>query len=257
MLENQQYPRISVVIPTFNECQNLYHILPHIPPVVSEVILVDGRSTDDTIVVAQQLLPTIRIIRQIGRGKGDALRLGFAVSTGDIIVALDGDGSTNPAEIPRFVEALRQGFDFAKGSRFLEGGGSTDITPLRRLGNYWLCKLVNLLFRRHFSDLCYGYIAFWRYCLDYMEIDCNGFEIETQVSLRMHKAELKIAEIPSTEYPRMYGQSHLHTFRDGWRVLKTIVVERIRGASPLPQMRHSATVYSTTKQSLTSEEIGS
>src|SRR5439155_1081760 len=118
MEEKQQHLRISVVIPARNEAQNLYHVLPGIPPIVSEVILVDGFSTDDTIAIAQQLLPTIQIVKQVGRGKGDALRAGFAACTGDIIVMLDADGSTNPHEIPRFVEALLGGSDFAKGSRF-------------------------------------------------------------------------------------------------------------------------------------------
>src|SRR5690348_13941476 len=124
MQAHQQYPRISVVIPTRNESQNLHYLLPYMPPVVSEVILVDGHSTDDTIAVAQQLLPTIQIIKQQGKGKGDALRVGFAACTGDIIVMLDADGSTDPNEITCFVGALLQGNDFAKGSRFIAGGGS-------------------------------------------------------------------------------------------------------------------------------------
>lgn len=160
MQGSQPYPSISVVIPARNEAQNLHYILPRIPSIVSEVILVDGHSTDDTIAVAQQLLPTIQIIKQIGKGKkGDAVRAGFNASSGDTIVMLDGDGSTDPEEIPRFVEALLAGYDFAKGSRFIQGGGSSDITPLRRLGNYALCKLVNVLFSIWFSDLCYGYNA--------------------------------------------------------------------------------------------------
>lgn len=226
MLEEQHFPRVSVVIPTRNEGQNLHYILPRIPPIVGEVILVDGHSTDDTIAIARQLFPAIHIIEQVGRGKGDAVRLGLAACSGDIIVMLDGDGSTDPLEIPRFVEALRAGHDFAKGSRFIKGGGSQDITPMRYLGNFCLCRLVNVLFRERFSDLCYGYNAFWRYCLAYMEIDCSGFEVETQISLRMCKANLKIVEVPSVEHPRVYGQSNLRTFRDGWRVLKTIMKER-------------------------------
>lgn len=246
MQEYRQYPNINVVIPTRNEAQNLHYILPRIPPIVSEVILVDGHSTDDTIAVAQKLLPAIRIIRQTGRGKGDAVRIGFVACRGDIIVMLDGDGSTDPGEISRFVEALMAGNDFAKGSRFIKGGGSHDITPLRRLGNFGLCMLVNILFRRRFSDLCYGYNAFWRYCLDFMELDCSGFEVETQISLRMHKANLKIVEVPSVEHPRIYGQSNLRTFRDGWRVLKTIIKERSGNVSPLPQSGHIAVPYGIT-----------
>ena len=217
--------RISVVIPTLNEAQNLPYVLPYIPPIVGEIILVDGHSTDNTIAVAQQLLPAIHIIKQVGRGKGSALKAGFAACTGDIIVMLDADGSADPNEIPVFVDALKAGNDFAKGSRFLPGGGSRDITPLRRRGNYSLCKLVNMLFGTCFSDLCYGYNAFWRHCLDRIEIDCDGFEIETLISLRTYKANLKIVEVPSFEHPRRHGQSNLRTFRDGWRVLKTIMKE--------------------------------
>ncbi len=228
----RQYPRVSVVIPARNEADNLRHVLPLIPSIVSEVILVDGHSSDGTIAVAQELVPDIRIIRQTGKGKGDALRLGFEACTGDIIVMLDADGSAHPNEIPRFVEALMQGSDFAKGSRFVEGGGSHDITPLRRLGNLALSNLVNLLFLTKFSDLCYGYNAFWRHCLNHVEVDCDGFEVETLINLRMHRANLAIVEVPSFEYPRIFGESNLRTFRDGWRVLQTIMKERNKKILP-------------------------
>lgn len=221
-------PRISVVVPTLNESHNLHYVLPYIPASVHETILVDGNSTDDTVAVAQQILPTIRILTQTGKGKGDALRDGFAACTGDIIVMLDADGSANPKEIPLFVEALLAGNEFAKGSRFIKGGGSNDITLLRRSGNFFLCTLVNVLFRSRFSDLCYGYNAFWNHCLDYLDIDCDGFEVETLMSLRARQARLKIVEVPSFEYRRIHGQSNLRTFRDGWRVLRTIMTERMR-----------------------------
>ncbi len=259
MEEKQQHPRISVVIPALNEAQNLRYVLPLIPSIVSEVILVDGHSSDDTVTVIEQLRTAIRstihIIRQTGQGKGDALRAGFEASTGDIIVMLDADGSADPREIPLFVEALLRGNDFAKGSRCILGGGSHDFTLLRRLGNYGLRKLVNMFFRTRFSDLCYGYNAFWKYCLDHIEIDCDGFEVETLIHLRAHKAALKIVEVPSIEYRRIYGKSNLHAFRDGWYVLKTIVRERIRNFSPLPRSRHPVNPYIITDPSSVPEEI--
>jgi glycosyltransferase involved in cell wall biosynthesis len=223
-LSQEKLP-VSIVIPARNEAKNLYHFLPSIPAGIGEIILVDGHSTDDTIAVAQSLCPDIRIIRQVGKGKGDAMRAGFAACTQDIVVMLDSDGSADPEEILRFVEALVQGCDFAKGSRFIKGGGSTDITLLRRLGNYALCGLVNLLFRERFSDLCYGYNAFRRNCLDHIVLDCTGFEIEAQLCLRVQKAGLKIVEVPSMESQRIHGQSNLRTFRDGWRILKVILHE--------------------------------
>lgn len=234
---DQQYPRISVVIPARNEALNLSHVLPAIPPIVNEVILVDGHSTDNTIEIAQQLLPDIHIIKQVGRGKGDALRLGFAACTGDIIVTLDADGSTDPREIPCFVAPLILGRDFAKGSRFVKGGGSYDITFFRRLGNACLNALVNVLFLAGFSDLCYGYNAFWRYCLDEVIVDCDGFEVEAMINLRMHKANFSIIEVASFEYSRIHGTSNLHVLRDGWRVLTTILKEWSALTSPQPSSR--------------------
>src|SRR2546425_3747969 len=248
MEEKQHHPRISVVIPALNEAQNLRHVLPLIPSTVSEVILVDGDSTDNTVAVIEQLRttisPPIHIIKQTGKGKGDALRVGFAASVGDIIVTLDADGSTDPREIPLFVEALLRGNDFAKGSRCVLGGGSHDFTLLRRLGNYGLRKLVNILFRARFSDLCYGYNAFWKYCLDYIEeIDRDGFEVETLIHLRIHKAHLKIIEVPSIEYRRIYGKSNLKAFSDGWSVVLTIVRERSQSYSPQTRSRSPANPY--------------
>lgn len=228
----QKYPehvRVSVVIPTLNEAKNLPHVLPYIPELASEVILVDGGSHDGTTGVARRLLPSIRILQQPGKGKGNALCYAFAACTGDIIVTLDADGSANPREIPRFVDALLEGADLAKGSRFIARGGSDDITPLRKLGNSGLTGLVNRLYRTDFTDLCYGYNAFWQHWLDLFEVDCSGFEVEALICVRARMARLKIVEVPSHEHLRIHGTSNLHWFRDGCRVLKTIVKERMSG----------------------------
>src|SRR5919109_438897 len=174
-------PTVSVIIPARNEAANLPHVFGTLPPWIDEIILVDGHSVDDTVAVTRAVCPTAKVITQPGRGKGDALQAGFAAATGEILVTIDADGSTDGTEIVRFVSALVAGADYAKGSRFSSSGGSDDITGLRRYGNWLLSLLVNWMFGTHFTDLCYGYNAFWA------------------------------------------------RHRDGWRILKIILRERLSG----------------------------
>jgi len=233
--------KVSVVIAAMNEAENLPHVLVRLPEGLHEVILVDGHSVDDTVAVARSVRPDVRILTQTGRGKGNALADGFSICTGDIIVALDADGSTDAAEIPRFIAALTSGADFVKGSRFAQGGSSADITRTRGLGNYVLNSVVNVLYGTHYTDLCYGYNAFWARCLPYMRVDCDGFEVETLINVRIAKAGLVVHEVPSYEHPRMHGSSNLHAVRDGTRVLRTILRERRSMASRrslVPHLSH-------------------
>jgi glycosyltransferase involved in cell wall biosynthesis len=238
-------PTVSIVMPALNEARNLPHVLSKLPP-VDEVILVDGGSTDDTIAVAERLRPDIRVVVQNRKGKGNALACGFAAATGDIIVMIDADGSTSPDEIPLFVAALRAGADFAKGSRFAPAGGSSDITRARRIGNKCLNLLVNVLYGTRYSDLCYGYNAFWTRCVPYFSLDVtsprpsgdgrlwgDGFEIETLLNLRAARANLRVTEVPSFEHPRIHGTSNLSAVKDGIRVLRTIAREWRRRSQPL------------------------
>lgn len=233
--------RVSVVIPALNEARNLPTVFGRLPPDIHEVIVVDGHSVDDTPAVARSLRPDVRVVMQTRRGKGNALACGFAAATGDIIVMLDADGSTDPQEIPRFVRALTDGADFAKGSRYASGGGSDDITHLRSLGNRLLSALVNLIFGTRHSDLCYGYNAFWRRHVPALGLDPaspapldggmmwgDGFEIETLIHIRATVAELVVVEVPSHEHSRIHGVSNLNAYSDGTRVLRTILAERRR-----------------------------
>jgi glycosyltransferase involved in cell wall biosynthesis len=233
--------RVTVIIPAMNEARNLELVLPCLPP-VHEVILVDGHSVDDTVDTARRILPTIKVLQQTRRGKGNALACGFEATTGDVIVMFDADGSADPAEIPRFVEALASGADFAKGSRFAKGGGSHDITRFRSLGNRCLNLVANLVLGTHYTDLCYGYNAFWVDTLGDLALPPagvaatspkkmvwgDGFEIETVLNCRLAMAKLEVREVPSFERSRVHGESNLNAISDGWRVLKTIATERNR-----------------------------
>jgi glycosyltransferase involved in cell wall biosynthesis len=234
------WPKVSVVIPALNEARNLPHVFAKLPDGLHEVIVVDGNSVDDTVATARRLRPDVRIVTQNRSGKGNALACGFAAATGDIIATVDADGSADPAEIPQFVKALLDGADFAKGTRFAAGGGSCDITRLRRLGNRMLSGLVNLLCRTKYSDLCYGYNAFWRRHVPVFGLDTesdvpagdgarlwgDGFEVETLINVRTAQAGLKVTEVASYEHSRIHGVSNLNAARDGWRVLRTILAER-------------------------------
>jgi glycosyltransferase involved in cell wall biosynthesis len=204
--EDPKRPTVSVVVPALNEERNLPHIAARMPADIDEIVFVNGRSVDNTAEVARQLWPQAIHITQSRAGKGNALACGIEASSGDIIVTIDADGSTDPREIPRYLAELISGADFAKGSGFIQGGGSADITAFRKFGNRGLNALVNVLFGSKYTDLCYGYNAFWRHCLGPMRLPVtnsptprwgDGFEIETLINLRIAASQLKIAEVRS------------------------------------------------------------
>jgi glycosyltransferase involved in cell wall biosynthesis len=236
---------VSVVIPAKNEVRSIGWVLEHIPAWVDEVVLVDGPSIDGTAEMARRVRPDIVIVDQDSSGKGLALQAGFAAASGDIIVMMDADGSMHPAEIGRYVAILASGFDMVKGSRFMAGAGSADITWIRRLGNRCLLSLANMLFRARFTDLCYGFCAFRRKALDALALTASGFEIESQLIARACVTGLRITEVPTLELARHHGQSNLHTFRDGRRVLFTLLKEAYRAGRPASPKR---TVIDLTEQ---------
>jgi hypothetical protein len=225
--------RISVVIPARNEALNIAWVLENMPLDVDEVILVDGRSTDRTVEVALAIRPDTVVVVDDAPGKGCAIRKGIETATGEFVVMLDADGSMDPREIDRFIQPLRDGHDLVRGSRFMPGGGTADMSPLRDVGNRGLMILTRILYRTSRSDLCYGYAAFRRSSVLSLGLTATGFEIEAQLFLRAERARLKVTEVPSFEAPRRAGTSNLHAFRDGRRVLRTIIGERLRSQSRL------------------------
>lgn len=232
---------VSVVIPAKNEARNIGWVLERMPSYVDEVIIVDGLSTDGTLEVAKMIAPDVIVVHEDRPGKGAAMRAGMAVARGECVVVMDADGSMDPAEIHRYVEALAGGADLAKGSRFIEGGGSTDITLLRQFGNGQLLALANALFRTDFTELCYGFMALRGSAISRLALDADGFEIETQIVTRAVRVGLRISEVPSQEAPRRYGESNLRTFRDGWRVLRAMLREW-RASMPLAATSAALTI---------------
>ncbi len=219
--------RLSIAIPAMNEAANLPYVLPRIPvvPEIVEVILVDGGSTDDTIEVARACLPSIRIVRQEGKGKSDAVRCGVQAAGGEFVLAMDADGSHDPTDIPRFIAGARAGYDLVKGARYLPGGGSFDDTRLRR-NLVWITDTVaNVLWGTHFTDIVFGMFLIRQRCFFDLELTSNGFAIESQIVARAARRGYKICEIPIVERSRLSGSSHLSIIRDGWFIGSTVFSE--------------------------------
>lgn len=214
---------VTVVIPCKDEARNLPLVLPHLDPAVTEVVVVDSNCTDDTVEVARRLRPDVVIVRATARGKGRALRDGMLAATGDVIVTMDADGSNDPAELPAMLDALDAGAQFVKGSRYLPGGGSADSTPMRDLGARVICWVFNTVHRTRHTDLLYGYSAFRASERDVLLPSCDGFEVEAVINANAARGGLVVAEVPSVEAARRYGESNLHPFRDGVRITRAIL----------------------------------
>lgn len=223
------YPKTTVVICTLNEEKNLIHVLPKIPSWISEVILVDGHSTDGTVNVAKTLRPGIKVFHQHNKGKGDALRNGIRQANGDIVITLDADGATDPKEIPKFVKSLLSGSDFAKGSRFAlcypVGKASHRV-----FGNLLIAAIFNVLYCTKYTDLCSGYNAFWKKTLKCFSLESNDcFEDEPLLIARVKRAGLVMSEVGHRDLGRIYGESKAPSWRQGFKAIQTIVRERFLG----------------------------
>lgn len=220
--------KVGVVIPARNEEHSLPVVLKELRKIgIDDVLVIDGKSTDGTIGVAKDF--GANVVLQSGNGKGNAVCQVFCNSYLDVdaVVLLDADGSMRPKEIPFLVEKLASGADVVKGSRFIKGGYSEDLSLLRRFGNLLFLSLVKLFWKANYTDLCYGYAAFRKETVRRLAnvLKSQNFEIETEVFIKAKKLGLKVAEVPSVELKRRHGKSNLKCFTDGFSILRTIVQE--------------------------------
>lgn len=239
---------LSVIIPAKHEAENLRELMPRLAAVLNrlhaELIIVcpadrdvdcNWWPTDGTYEVVTSHWPAAEFVPQTRKGKGNALACGFAEAEGEFIIIMDADGSHDPEEIFGMLEALEDGNEFVKGTRFMYGGSSEDFTPIRRVGAWMLTSLFNLLFGAKHTDLCYGFMGFRADMLGDLDLPVidgdepqwgDGFEIETLINTGMARAAARTVEVPSDEAKRAHGSSNLHTFRDGFRALRTLLAER-------------------------------
>ena len=127
----------------------------------------------------------------------------------------------------------------------MTAGGSVDFTLMRHLGNLGFVYAANLLFGQRFTDLCYGYCAFWKRDLNALKLTADGFEIEMELILSAIKANLSIVEVPSVELQRRFGDSNLNAWTDGKRVLKTMIKERFSRLSHRVTAPSAITIIAT------------
>lgn len=219
---------LGVVIPTLNEEKNLEEVLFNLKNQgYCKILVIDGMSKDKTTKIAAR--NGVKVVLQNGKGKGGAIRQGLnnGYLDADAVVMMDADGSMDPKEISRFVEALNSGVDVVKGSRFMKGGYSYDMSLLRRIGNTLMVTIVNLLWSAKYTDLCYGFAAFNKRAIKKLvpHLKSQNFEIETEIFLKALDLGLVVKEVPSTEFIRKNGTSNLNSFRDGFRILLKIAEE--------------------------------
>jgi len=216
-------PYISVIIPTLNEQRNIGKVIDGVKQVLKdydyEIIVVDKHSADNTVEIAKA--KGARVLYE-DLGKGYALRKGFKNARGKILISMDADLSNRPNELRLLISGIETGYDVCMGSRFLTGGGSEDMPRFRRLGNKLFVMLVNLFFKSHYTDLCYGYRSLTRSAVKRLRLTSTGFGIETELGIKAKKEGLKVLEVPSFEKKRGYGAGKLNSFRDGYVILKTI-----------------------------------
>lgn len=220
-------PYISIVIPTLNEADNIGILLKSVRNEIKsydyEILVVDGgangRSTDGTVKIAKGF--GARVIYD-DKGKGSALIKGFKNAHGDIIISMDADLSHRPKELKLLISGIEAGYDVCVGSRFMAGGGSSDMPPFRVFGNSVFVTLVNIIYGSKYTDMCYGYRSFSRGALKKLKLTETGFGIETEINIAAQKAGLKVLEVPSFEKKRAMGVGKLRSFQDGFVILKTI-----------------------------------
>lgn len=219
---------MTIIMPSLNEAEAIGQVIRELKRNgYNNIVVVDGHSTDGTDEVAMKL--GAKVIEQKGNGKGAALLQAFNHDgvNDDVIVMIDADGSMSAKEIPLFLQAIISGADLAKGSRFLPGGFSEDMSFIRRVGNLFFVSLVNWLWSTNYTDLCYGFVAFGKEAFEKMRRDLKSknFEIETEICIKAKKIGLKVVEIPSVELRRSYGESNLNAFKDGFSILRIILGE--------------------------------
>jgi len=221
-------PVVSVIIPAFNEDRTIGDLIRKVQTAAGsssvpyEIVVVDDGSSDKTGIVARS--HNVRIVcNGKNRGKGAALRKGFECALGDIIVTIDADGSHDPRDIVKLIRPILNGADVVLGSRFLDIQGRTTTTRLNFLGNSIINFLIWLITGKRISDSQTGFRAYRKKVLKEIGVSADGFQVETELTLKVLMNGNDVREVPIAIKRRAVGTSRLNPLNDGLRILMVIL----------------------------------
>ncbi len=222
--DGQAAPRIAAVIPCFNEALAITQVIEGFRTALPgvEVHVFDNNSTDDTAAVARAAGAIVTHVT--ARGKGNVVRRMFADVEADIYVMVDGDATYDTTAAPRLIARLVEGnLDMVVGSRVDDGQDALTYRAGHRFGNWLLTGTVAQLFGGGLTDMLSGYRVFSRRYAKSFPALSQGFEIETELTVHALELRMPYAEEGTAYSTRPEGShSKLSTYRDGWRILKTI-----------------------------------
>jgi glycosyltransferase involved in cell wall biosynthesis len=219
--------KTTLLLPTLNEIEAVSVIVPQIKrDWVDEIIVIDGGSTDGTVEFMQA--QGLRVHSQSKRGFGQGMLQGMHIASGELVIEFMPDGNSIPADIPRVIEKLREGYDLVVGSRYLGPASSDDDDFLTGIGNWMFTTIVNVLFRTDYTDVLTGFRGYRRSKALTLGMDAAGLSWPCQSSIRFARAGYKVIEIPADEPPRIGGERKMKPFKTGMEISELILREFFR-----------------------------
>ena len=212
---------IVCIIPTLNECDTVVEVIHKAQQFTPHIVVVDGHSNDDTCERAK--VAGAKILYQEGKGKGWALRTAFSQLKSDIYVTIDGDATYDARELINLVQPIIDGkADMVVGSRLKGCMEPGSISKVNKIGNNLFNFLINSIFNGEISDSQSGFRAITDHAVRQLNLTSQGFDVETEITIKALKAGLRIKEIPISYNRRRGTKSKLRSFEDGSKILKTI-----------------------------------